>query len=72
MKNTILIQASLKPWEIGTTQGIATISNSYFPRYTGSNLKNEDWAHVEVLYGTRLTAEQLNMLHCCAGFILQP
>lgn len=60
MKNTILIQANLKPplveqLEKELSQYRILLSTDI----TNSNLTNEDWAHVEILYGSRLTSDQL-------------
>lgn len=61
MKNTILLQHNLKSWEIDQL-------NREFPQYNilvsqdvmGTNLTKEDWSRIEVLYGSRLTADQLS------------
>lgn len=61
MKNIILLQTSLKPWEVEQI-------NREFPQYqtlvlqdpTDTALNFETWSHVEILYGSRLTASQLS------------
>jgi D-2-hydroxyacid dehydrogenase (NADP+) len=60
MKNTILIQANLKPVLIEQLEKeLSQYRILLSTDITNSNLTNEDWAHVEILYGSRLTTDQL-------------
>lgn len=60
MKNSILLQVGLRPWEIEQL-------HREFPQYktlisqdiTGTNITDQDWQHVEMIYGSRLTSQQL-------------
>lgn len=60
MKNTILLQMSLKPAEVEQLQKeLPQFQILIAQDIMSANVTEEDWSRVEILYGNRLTPEQL-------------